>query len=74
MKAPVAVVLPPVVLTVTSTVPAVWAGVSTARVLSLITPNDAGVPPKVTPLVWLNSVPVMVTVSPPLALPTTPYV
>jgi hypothetical protein len=71
-KPPVTVALPPGVVTVTSTVPTVWAGeVTTARVPSLLTDvTVAGVPPKVTDVApGMRSVPVIVTDVPPLTRP-----
>ena len=64
-------VVPPAVVTVTSTVPAAWAGLTAVSVESLTTLKlEAAVPPKLTLVVpLLNPFPVTVTVVPPLVGP-----
>jgi hypothetical protein len=57
------------VVTVTSTVPAVPAGEVARMALSERTVKAAAVPPKVTALAPVKFAPVMVTASPPAALP-----
>lgn len=57
--------LPPVVLTTTSTAPALPGGVTADTVVLLITPNGAVTPSKVTDSVVDRSVPVIVTAVPP---------
>ena len=65
---PVALV-PPKFITVTSTVPAAPAGVTTVIEPSLLTVNDvASTAPKYTALAVVKPVPLMVTVSPPAAV------
>jgi hypothetical protein len=58
--------LPPLVATITSTVPAVWAGATAVMELGeLIVTELAFVPPNVTPMTLLNPVPVIVMLVPP---------
>ena len=57
-------------VTVTSTRPAAWAGVTAVRVVALTKVTEvAGVPPKSAVVVAVKSVPVRVTVSPPRGVP-----
>jgi hypothetical protein len=57
--------VPPVVVTVTSTVPAAWGGVVVLILVLETTVNDAGVAPKSTAVAVVKLVPVMVTGVPP---------
>jgi hypothetical protein len=62
--------VPPTAETVTSTVPAVPAGVTAVIDVSLLTVNDAAATaPKYTPVAVMKPVPLIVTVSPPAAVP-----
>lgn len=56
-------------MTVTSTVPAEWAGAVAEISPSLLTENDAAVPPKLTDVAPLNPAPLMSTVFPPAVGP-----
>ena len=68
-EAPVALV-PPVVVTVTFTPPAVPAGAIAVICVALFTTNPvAGVPPKLTAVAPVKSVPVSVTDVPPVVTP-----
>ena len=62
--------LPFALLTTTSTVPAAWAGVTAVNVLAFTNVTEvAGVPPRVTAVLAVKSLPVRVTLSPPNGLP-----
>ena len=64
------VLVPPVVVTVTSTVPAVPAGAVAVMLVALLTVNAvAAVPPKLTALAPVRLVPVIVTMVPPAVGP-----
>ena len=62
--------VPPIVVTRTSTVPAAWAGAVAVIWVALLTVTPlAAVPPKVTAVAPDRLVPVMVTVAPPAVGP-----
>src|SRR5690606_38361241 len=69
-NAPARVALPPGVVTATSTAPAAWAGVTAVIWVALSTVKlAAGVPPNVTAVASVRSVPVSVTLVPPATGP-----
>ncbi len=62
--------MPPVVVTVTSTGPALWPGATAVIVVGETTVKDvAGTVPKLTPVTCVKFVPVMVTTVPPVVEP-----
>ena len=61
--------VPPGVVTVTSTVPATPVGAVAVIWLELFTENVAAVPPKLTPVAPVKPVPLIVTVVPPVVGP-----
>jgi hypothetical protein len=62
--------LPPLVVTTTSTLPAVWDGAVAVIVVGEVTVNVlAAVPPNVTPVAPVKLVPVIVTLVPPEPVP-----
>ena len=70
MKSPEPVAVPPKVVTTTFTAPSAWAGMVAIRVVSLMTEKlVAAVPPKLTAIAVVRSVPVIVTLVPPRVLP-----
>ena len=69
MNAPTKVSLPFSLLTATSTVPGVCAGVTTSSVVVLMKVTDAARPSNVAELLAVKPVPVKVTVSPPRGVP-----
>ena len=61
--------MPPLVVTVTSTAPATWAGDMAEIEVALVTENVAAVVPKETFVAPVKFVPVIVTLVPPLVNP-----
>ena len=68
-SAGVAALVPPGVVTMTSTVPAAWAGLVTTIWVLVLEMIVAATPPKVTLVTQSKAVPVMVTVVPPVLGP-----